>query len=78
MRYDGVVMKEQSPKREGWTMEELDAREVWAEKEFEKYLTYTPEQRILFGEELRMDCYGPSAINTRLQGPIDVLERTCR
>jgi len=73
-----MSMKLPCPKKPGWTMEILDREKVWAEKEWEKYAQYTPAERILFGEEIRMMWYGPEAINARLQGPIEVLERKCR
>jgi len=68
-------MKQPCPKKPGWTMEYLDRETVWAEKEYTKYQQFTPAERILMGEELRITCYGEDAINARLQGPAQLLER---
>ncbi len=64
----------ESPLRPGWTMEEFTTEEAWAEKEYEYYVHYSPAQRILFGEELRISAYGHDAVNARLSRLPQVLE----
>jgi len=70
-------MVERSPKNPNWTMEELDAREVWAqEREYMRNADLTGEERLRLVERLRMMWHGPDAINTRIPRTAELVERT--
>ena len=69
-------MKVPCPKRPGWFMEELDAREVWAhEKEYMRNQHLTGVERLRLVEHLRMIWHGPDAINTRIPRPVEIEDR---
>jgi len=71
-------MKVNSPRpdRPGWVFEVLDARRVFAEREWQKYVDHTPAERIRFGEELRRMAYGDDAINARVQCVFTITQRS--